>query len=276
MMMETSGGRGRSMFPFTESQWQELELQALIFKYISSGLPIPSDLIFYINNIPPAKREIAVGPANGVGGCGWGCFYQVGRRGAEEDPEPWRCRRTDGKKWRCSKEAYPDSKYCERHMHRGKNRSRKLVELSLSTSSTPASSTPIPAPADSSSPPSFASAAAVVAPQNQHLLFPCFTPSNPPTNCCTQPYKIHRNLHGLRKDINEYPFFTGGIGSIGEPNPNSAYLQSSDCTFTTNPSSKERGQFYFFLGSDAKSEVPMKIESEECSHKPRNFHLFIQ
>ncbi|XP_020080661.1 uncharacterized protein LOC109704320 [Ananas comosus] len=158
----------------------------------------------------------------------------------------------------------------------GKNRSRKLVELSLSTSSTPASSTPIPAPADSSSPPSFASAAAVVAPQNQHLLFPCFTPSNPPTNCCTQPYKIHRNLHGLRKDINEYPFFTGGIGSIGEPNPNSAYLQSSDCTFTTNPSSKERGQFYFFLGSDAKSEVPMKIESEECSHKPRNFHLFIQ
>ncbi|XP_020102017.1 growth-regulating factor 1-like isoform X3 [Ananas comosus] len=263
MMMETSGGRGRSMFPFTESQWQELELQALIFKYISSGLPIPSDLIFYINNIPP-------------GGCGWGCFYQVGRRGAEEDPEPWRCRRTDGKKWRCSKEAYPDSKYCERHMHRGKNRSRKLVELSLSTSSTPASSTPIPAPADSSSPPSFASAAAVVAPQNQHLLFPCFTPSNPPTNCCTQPYKIHRNLHGLRKDINEYPFFTGGIGSIGEPNPNSAYLQSSDCTFTTNPSSKERGQFYFFLGSDAKSEVPMKIESEECSHKPRNFHLFIQ
>jgi len=45
-----------------------------------------------------------------------------------EDPEPWRCRRTDGKKWRCAKEAFPDSKYCERHMHRGKNRSRKPVE----------------------------------------------------------------------------------------------------------------------------------------------------
>lgn len=48
--------------------------------------------------------------------------------GKKFDPEPGRCRRTDGKKWRCSKDAYPDSKYCERHMHRGRNRSRKPVE----------------------------------------------------------------------------------------------------------------------------------------------------
>lgn len=53
--------------------------------------------------------------------------------GKKIDPEPGRCRRTDGKKWRCSKDAYPDSKYCERHMHRGRNRSRKHVE-SQSTS----------------------------------------------------------------------------------------------------------------------------------------------
>lgn len=46
------------------------------------------------------------------------------------DPEPGRCRRTDGKKWRCSKEAVPDHKYCERHLHRGRPRSRKLVEAS--------------------------------------------------------------------------------------------------------------------------------------------------
>jgi hypothetical protein len=56
------------------------------------------------------------------------------------DPEPWRCRRTDGKKWRCSKEAHPDSKYCDRHMHRGRNRSRKPVE-SKSASPAPQSST---------------------------------------------------------------------------------------------------------------------------------------
>uniref|UniRef100_A0A7C9DEM1 Growth-regulating factor n=1 Tax=Opuntia streptacantha TaxID=393608 RepID=A0A7C9DEM1_OPUST len=56
--------------------------------------------------------------------------------GKKVDPEPGRCRRTDGKKWRCSKEAHPDSKYCERHMHRGRSRSRKPVEShSLSSSS---------------------------------------------------------------------------------------------------------------------------------------------
>lgn len=61
--------------------------------------------------------------------------------GKKFDPEPGRCRRTDGKKWRCSKDAHPDSKYCERHMHRGRNRSRKPVETqstsqSLSTAMT--------------------------------------------------------------------------------------------------------------------------------------------
>ena len=55
-------------------------------------------------------------------------YFQMGL-GRKIDPEPGRCRRTDGKKWRCSKEAYPDSKYCERHMHRGRNRSRKPVEI---------------------------------------------------------------------------------------------------------------------------------------------------
>lgn len=45
------------------------------------------------------------------------------------DPEPGRCRRTDGKKWRCSRDAVPDQKYCERHINRGRHRSRKLVEV---------------------------------------------------------------------------------------------------------------------------------------------------
>lgn len=54
------------------------------------------------------------------------------------DPEPGRCRRTDGKKWRCSKNAIPDQKYCERHMHRGRQRSRKPVEA-FGSSSAPGS-----------------------------------------------------------------------------------------------------------------------------------------
>lgn len=45
------------------------------------------------------------------------------------DPEPGRCRRTDGKKWRCSRDVVSGYKYCERHMHRGRNRSRKPVEI---------------------------------------------------------------------------------------------------------------------------------------------------
>ena len=75
-----------------------------------------------------------------VSAVGWGCF-QAGF-GRKADPEPGRCRRTDGKKWRCSKEAYPDSKYCERHMHRGRSRSRKPVELTSSTTTT-ATTTPL-------------------------------------------------------------------------------------------------------------------------------------
>lgn len=35
------------------------------------------------------------------------------------ETEPQRCRRSDGKKWRCSRNAVPRQKYCETHMHRG-------------------------------------------------------------------------------------------------------------------------------------------------------------
>lgn len=58
---------------------------------------------------------------------GWGSFH-LGFSGGNMDPEPGRCRRTDGKKWRCSRDAVPDQKYCERHINRGRHRSRKPVE----------------------------------------------------------------------------------------------------------------------------------------------------
>ncbi|XWS32297.1 hypothetical protein CRYUN_Cryun23aG0147700 [Craigia yunnanensis] len=45
----------------------------------------------------------------------------------EIELEPERCRRTDGKKWRCSRDVITDQKYCARHMHRG---ARKHVEVS--------------------------------------------------------------------------------------------------------------------------------------------------
>ncbi|XP_077217362.1 growth-regulating factor 6-like isoform X2 [Tasmannia lanceolata] len=113
--------------PFTRSQWMELEHQALIYKFINANEPIPPNLL-----VPFRK---AFNPSGFTGFSSgslrpntsrWGSFH-LGFCG-NTDPEPGRCRRTDGKKWRCSRDAVPDQKYCERHMNRGRHRSRKPVE----------------------------------------------------------------------------------------------------------------------------------------------------
>ncbi|KAK1300745.1 Growth-regulating factor 6 [Acorus calamus] len=106
--------------PFTPSQWMELEHQALIFKYIHANAPIPPNLLISIKN--SAFSATPLRPTS----LGWGSF-NLGFSGGN-DPEPGRCRRTDGKKWRCSRDAVSDNKYCERHMNRGRHRSRKSVE----------------------------------------------------------------------------------------------------------------------------------------------------
>ncbi|RZC68089.1 hypothetical protein C5167_031344 [Papaver somniferum] len=131
--MLMNGGRNKP--PFTPLQWQELETQALIFKHMVSGIPIPAELLFplkfHSSSLLSSKLFLPSDPQ-----IPW-TYYHMGL-GRKIDPEPGRCRRTDGKKWRCAKEAYHDSKYCEKHMHRGRNRSRKPVEEILtSTSSTP-------------------------------------------------------------------------------------------------------------------------------------------
>ncbi|XP_023771273.1 growth-regulating factor 5 [Lactuca sativa] len=134
----TTARNDNSRFPFTSSQWQELEHQALVYKYMISGMPIPPDLLFSIQRSLDSSTRLLLhhhSPHHSIG-VGWNCF-QMGF-GRKIDPEPGRCRRTDGKKWRCSKEAYPDSKYCERHMHRGRNRSRKPVEVNSAPNTPPA------------------------------------------------------------------------------------------------------------------------------------------
>ncbi|XP_011084563.1 growth-regulating factor 7-like isoform X3 [Sesamum indicum] len=99
-------------FPFTAAQWKELERQAMIYKYMISSVPVPAYLLF------PFSRNFA--------GSSAACNGRYSRNG---DPEPGRCKRTDGKKWRCSREVAPHQKYCERHLHRGRPRSRKPVEV---------------------------------------------------------------------------------------------------------------------------------------------------
>uniref|UniRef100_A0A5B7AMB9 Growth-regulating factor n=1 Tax=Davidia involucrata TaxID=16924 RepID=A0A5B7AMB9_DAVIN len=113
--------------PFSPSQWIELEHQALIYKYIMANVPVPSNLLIAL------KKSLNTFGLSGLSSgsyapnsLGWGSFH-LGLSG-NTDPEPGRCRRTDGKKWRCSRDAVADQKYCERHINRGRHRSRKPVE----------------------------------------------------------------------------------------------------------------------------------------------------
>ncbi|XP_016478448.1 growth-regulating factor 3-like isoform X2 [Nicotiana tabacum] len=112
---------------FSLGQWQELELQALIYRHFTAGAPVPPELLHLV------KKSIITSPSSYYFShpfqqyphyqqtCYWGR--------AAMDPEPGRCRRTDGKKWRCSRDVVAGQKYCERHVHRGRSRSRKPVEI---------------------------------------------------------------------------------------------------------------------------------------------------
>ncbi|KAL6543977.1 hypothetical protein OROGR_010474 [Orobanche gracilis] len=103
---------------FTESQWQELERQNMIHKYIMAAVPIPPQLL-----LPTSTPLSSLSLCNTSG-------LDLRFPSSGSDPEPWRCKRTDGKKWRCSRDVAPDQKYCERHAHKSKPRSRKHVEVS--------------------------------------------------------------------------------------------------------------------------------------------------
>ncbi|XP_009771979.1 growth-regulating factor 3-like [Nicotiana tabacum] len=113
---------------FSLGQWQELELQALIYRHFIAGAPVPPELLHLV------KKSIITSPSSYYFSHPFQHYphyqqalMQSGR--AAMDPEPGRCRRTDGKKWRCSRDVVAGQKYCERHVHRGRSRSRKPVEI---------------------------------------------------------------------------------------------------------------------------------------------------
>lgn len=99
--------------PFTAAQWQQMDMerQSMMLKHMLTSVPVPAgpELILPITRSLPTVLP----PQSNRG----------------SDPEPWRCRRTDGKKWRCSRDVAPHQKYCERHSHKNRPRSRKPVEL---------------------------------------------------------------------------------------------------------------------------------------------------
>ncbi|KAJ8899582.1 hypothetical protein K2173_018556 [Erythroxylum novogranatense] len=117
---------------FSLAQWQELELQALIYRYMLAGAAVPPELLH------PIKKSLLYSPPyflhhslRQFSHCEPARYW--GR--VAMDPEPGRCRRTDGKKWRCSRDVVAGQKYCERHVHRGRSRSRKPVETPTTASS---------------------------------------------------------------------------------------------------------------------------------------------
>ncbi|PON37782.1 Growth-regulating factor [Trema orientale] len=110
---------------FTSAQLQELQHQNIIYRHIVARLPVPPHLVV------PIWKSVA----STLGASFYNLypsFIGFSPQGFDRrnmmDPEPSRCRRTDGKKWRCSRNVIPDHKYCEQHIHRGRQRSRKLVE----------------------------------------------------------------------------------------------------------------------------------------------------
>ncbi|KAJ1431053.1 Glutamine-Leucine-Glutamine, QLQ [Sesbania bispinosa] len=77
---------GRNRFPFTPSQWKDLEHQALIYKYTASGISIPPDLLSTIRrsylDSPLSTRLLPNQPQH----FGWN-YLQMGL-GRKIDPEP--------------------------------------------------------------------------------------------------------------------------------------------------------------------------------------------
>ncbi|KAK7363295.1 hypothetical protein VNO77_05431 [Canavalia gladiata] len=268
----------RNRFPFTPSQWQELEHQALIYKYMASGISVPPDLLFTIKrsylDSPLSSRLLPHQPQH----FGWN-YLPMGL-GRKIDPEPGRCRRTDGKKWRCSKEAYPDSKYCERHMHRGKNRSRKPVEVLKTTTSTTAPTTPTTptaanADASTSTPTilSITKNSPALTPtthsslshdtyhhhhhtQHHSFLYPSrpssgvalsFQDNSAPlfldTASCSQNNNTDcRYVYGLKEEVDEHAFFTEPSGTMRSFSASSMddSWQLTPLTISSSSSSKQR------------------------------------
>lgn len=103
--------------PMTEPQRKLFKAQSMVTKYLTIAAPVPPELLRLVvefslscqmANPPPeeVKAPQFLGVSGGVA---------------------TKCRRTDGKKWRCHNDAAPNKKYCLMHMHRGKERRRKIA-----------------------------------------------------------------------------------------------------------------------------------------------------
>lgn len=234
----TAAGGGGIGFrpPFTASQWQELEHQALIFKYMMAGVPVPHELLLPIRRSFEAAMASRFYHHPALGYCS---LY-----GKKLDPEPGRCRRTDGKKWRCSKDAYPDSKYCERHMHRGRNRSRKPVETQQTTTLSHSSS--------SSSSTLTALAPAATTGSGSSVGFQSFPLHSVVGNVGAGSSQLHLDSTG-----------SYGMGSRDFRNPYGAKAEADERSFFSEASGSARG-----LGMDSSLDSTWRLMPSQISSYP--------
>ncbi|KAM2993682.1 hypothetical protein FF2_045752 [Malus domestica] len=298
MMNGNPSSAARNRYPFTATQWQELEHQALIFKYMASGVPIPNDLVYSFKRRLDSSISSRLFPHHPMG---WGC-YEMGF-GRKVDPEPGRCRRTDGKKWRCSKEAYPDSKYCERHMHRGRNRSRKPVEVSSSSSALSSPTAASTATAEHLSSPSATSPSSSlhrnlcktssssytltplsssISTQQTHqsnsslypfLNYPYSSSSSSSTpqlflNSASYSDKDYRYLQGAKEGVDELAFFPDSSA-----NERNLLMNSYRGYSPTQQSQEDQQQHCFVWGTDFKS-VKTEKESAAAESQKSLHHFF--
>ncbi|KAG0630377.1 hypothetical protein M758_1G174200 [Ceratodon purpureus] len=122
----TSGARS----PFSTNQLVEFKQQAEIFKHMKAGvhMNVSNEILDPIRKSVASMNGIASPHAANSFAVDLGAFHPGVVN--TTDTEPNRCRRSDGKKWRCARNVVPGQKHCERHMYRGRQRS----SLATSTS----------------------------------------------------------------------------------------------------------------------------------------------
>ncbi|GAV79108.1 WRC domain-containing protein/QLQ domain-containing protein, partial [Cephalotus follicularis] len=256
--------------PFTAAQWHELEHQALIFKYLKAGLRVPPQLLTPIHKScqslwPTFYHHLTLG-----------CSYF----GKKVDPDPGRCRRTDGKKWRCSKDAYPDSKYCERHMNRGRYRSRKPVESQSASQSLPAVALDVDTGCSSGNI-SFRNVSSHSSATRESLSFGGSVPQLPMESPTNMEYRCLRGLNSEADNPKFVSVTSGSISCLGRnstidnawrimksQDPSSSLSDSrngailrSGCSMLQMPQEFEQQQHYFF-GKEFGSPGTAQLEHQ--------------
>ncbi|KAI3505420.1 hypothetical protein L1887_27549 [Cichorium endivia] len=276
------GGGGISGYrpPFTPVQWQELEHQALIYKYLVAGVPVPYDLVVPIRRSLEALSARFFNHPTSLSYCS---YY-----GKKFDPEPGRCRRTDGKKWRCSKDAYPDSKYCERHMHRGRNRSRKPVESQSASQSLSTAVSNVSTVSSGGTGSRSYQGLGSGSFQNSHL-YPTSSSGSFDFGSNVSKLQVHNSAYGinsnsfrydqgLNADVDDRNYTSGGMDSntwrlLPNQLPTTSVMESrTESYLQTKPMvnlttiSKPSQQQHCLFGS--KIESPIEVKNEQQSMRP--------